>query len=208
VINNSYVLGLFGGTYDSSSALTNAALGQAAKKQPTPPWSTSVAPPKADAMVRAALGGRRFINEDAAQLDVKSASADYRKLFALYQGLDTLTALTNRAGTKGVSSLEMAQLNKRFTAGLSEIGTWLSSADFDGVRMAQGVAASISKTGAGVPRDSAVVGRPAPIQCRGRLTPSAPPSRATWPSTSRSGPRSRPRPSPSTSLTWARRRGR
>lgn len=156
MINNSYVLGLFGGTYDSSSAVTNAALGQAAKKQPTPPWSTSVAPPKADAMVRAALGGRRFINEDAAQLDVKSASADYRKLFALYQGLDTLTALTNRAGTKGVSSLEMAQLNKRFSAGLSEIGAWLSSADFDGVRMAQGVAASISKTGAGVPRDSAV----------------------------------------------------
>ena len=157
MINNSYILGLFGGaSFDNSSSITNAALTQARKKQPTPPWSTSVEAPKPDALVRAALGGRRFINEDAAQLDIKSASADYRKLFALYQGLDTLTALTNRAATKGVSALELAQLNKRFAAGLGEVGSWLSAADFEGVRIAQGTAASVSKTGAGVPRDSAV----------------------------------------------------
>ena len=157
MINNSYVLGLFGGTsFGNSSAVGSAALTQARKKQPTPPWSTTVQAPKADALVRAALGGRRFINEDAAQLDIKSASADYRKLFALYQGLDTLTALTNRAATKGVSALELAQLNKRFAAGLGEVGAWLSATDLDGVRLAQGTAASISKTGAGVPRDSAV----------------------------------------------------
>ena len=156
MINNSYVLGLFGGSFDNSSSVSNATLSQLARKQPTPPWSTTVQAPKADALVRAALGGRRFINEDAAQLDLKSASTDYRKLFALYQGLDTLTALTNRAGTKGVGALELGQLNRRFAAGLDEVGTWLSAADFGGVRLAQGTAASVSKTGAAVARDSAV----------------------------------------------------
>ncbi|MDP3802531.1 transcriptional regulator [Brevundimonas sp.] len=156
MINNSYLLGLFGGsTVDTTSYSTTNALA-AAKKQPTPPWSTSAVAPKADAMVRAALGGRAFINEDAARLDVKSASADYRKLFALYQGLDTLNALANRAAAKGVSALELSQLNKRFAAGVSEVGSWLSSADFDGVRMVQGTASAISKTSAGVARDSAV----------------------------------------------------
>jgi hypothetical protein len=159
VINNSYLLGLYGGSaFDtsSSSSSTAAALQQAAKKQPTAPWSSTVVPPKQDSLVRAALGGRKFINEGAAQLDVASASADYRKLFALYQGLDTLNALNNRASTKGVSSLEQTQLNRRFSAGLAEIGSWMSTSEFEGVRMVQGVAKSSTKTTAATPRDSAV----------------------------------------------------
>ncbi|MGZ9113415.1 MAG: transcriptional regulator [Brevundimonas sp.] len=157
MINNSYLLGLFGGSAaGTTSPYTAAALQQAAKKQPTPPWSSTVVAPKQDALVRAALGGRKLINEDAAQLDMKSAPADYRKLFALYQGLDTLNALTNRAATKGIGALELTQLNKRFSAGLAEVGSWLSAAEFDGVRMVQGTSKSISKTTAATPRDSAV----------------------------------------------------
>lgn len=156
MINNSYLLGLFGGTAPTALGTTTAdGLRQAARKQPTPPWSTSVEPPKADALVRAALGGRKFINEDAAQLDTKAASTDYRKLFALYQGLDTLNALVNRAATRGVSSLEMTQLSKRFSAGMTEIGSWLSAAEFDAIRMVQGTSKMTSKTTAAVPRDSA-----------------------------------------------------
>ncbi|MGV8953262.1 MAG: hypothetical protein ACOH2M_19350 [Cypionkella sp.] len=157
MINNSYLLGLFGGTSDTTfSPINTAALNAAAKKQPTPPWSTTVEAPKASDLVRAALGGRKLINEGAAQLDVKSASADYRKLFALYQGLETLNALTNRASTKGVGALELNQLDKRFGAGLSEIGSWLTSSDFDAIRLAQGTAGATSKTTAAVPRDSAI----------------------------------------------------
>jgi len=157
LINNSYLLGLYGGSAASATLPgTATALQQAAKKQPTPPWSSSVVAPKQDVLVRAALGGRKFINEDAAQLDMKSAPADYRKLFALYQGLDTLNALTNRAAAKGVSNLELTQLNKRFAAGLTEVGSWMSAAEFEDIRMVQGTAKSISKTTAAVPRDSAV----------------------------------------------------
>lgn len=156
MINNSYLLGLFGGTAPlAQDTTTAAALNQASRRQPTPPWSPDAEAPKQDALVRSALAGRKLINEDAAQLDVKSGSADYRKLFALYHGLSTLTALANRSGTKGVSSLELAQLNRRFGSGLAEIGSWMSSSEFDDVRMVQGTSKAISKTTAAVPRDSA-----------------------------------------------------
>lgn len=154
-INNGYLLGLFGGSYDAS---TSAGVGSALTKkaQPTAPWSSSVEAPKADALVRAALGGRKLINEDAAQIDVKGASGDYKKLFAMYQALETLTALTNRAATKGVSASESSQLVKRFASGLAEVSAYLSTAAFEGVRMVQGATASVSKTTAAVPRDSAI----------------------------------------------------
>lgn len=157
MINNSYLLALYGGA--SNPMLTPSMGGGASasvKKQPTAPWATGVAAPKQSDLVRMALGGRKLINEDAAKLDVKTASADYRKLFALYQGLETLNALVNRATTKGVSSHEMTQLSKRFSSGLGEIGSWLRTTGLDGVRLAQGSAAATSKTTAAVPRDSAV----------------------------------------------------
>ena len=155
MINNSYLLGLFGG---SASALGSAGgLGASAvkKKQPTPPWSSDAAAPEAGGLVRAALGGRRFINEGEARLDLKGASEDYRKLFALYQGLETLNALANRAGVKGVSARELTQLNRRFTAGMAEVGAYLSSTALDGVRLVQGAVASTSRATAGVLKDSA-----------------------------------------------------
>lgn len=158
MINNSYLLGLFGQSYSTGLDTTTAATLSAAakKKQPTPPWDARAQAPKADVLVRAALGGRRIIDEGAAQLDLAGASADYRKLFALYQGLDTLTALTNRAATKGVTSSELALLDKRFASGLTEVHSYLTAARLDGVRMVAGVSSTTSKSSAGVPRDSAV----------------------------------------------------
>ncbi|RYG15994.1 MAG: hypothetical protein EON96_09580 [Caulobacteraceae bacterium] len=121
MINNSYLLGLFGGTSSTAFSTTTAAALAKSKAQPTPPWSTSVKAPDQSALLRAALGGRDLINEGAAQLDVKGASADYQKLFALYQGLETMNAMVGRAATKGVSALELSQLNRRFTEGMAEI---------------------------------------------------------------------------------------
>ncbi|WP_269514315.1 transcriptional regulator [Brevundimonas subvibrioides] len=155
-VNSGYLLGLYGGSYDpaQSAALTKSV---AKKAQPTAPWSTAAqaTAPKADALVRQAMGGRAFVNEDAAQLDVKGASADYKKLFALYQGLDTLNALANRATTKGLSPTDLALVQKRFAAGMEEIGTYLKKADFEALRLVQGTSTSLSKTTAAVPRDSA-----------------------------------------------------
>lgn len=157
MINNSYLLGLYGlSGSPAQDATTAASLSAAArKKQPTPPWDAKAAVPKPDALVRAALGGRRIIDESSARLDLAGASADYKKLFALYQGLDTLTALTNRAAVKGVASGEMSLLDKRFASGLAEVHAYLTTTKLDGVRMVAGVSSTTSKSTAGVPRDSA-----------------------------------------------------
>ncbi len=155
-VNNAYLLGLFGGSYtpETTAALTNPIT---RKAQPTAPWATSqqASAPRPDALLRAALGGRSIINEDAAQLDVQGASADYKKLFALYQGLETLNVLTNRAAVKGLTSSDLALVQKRFTSGLADIGSYIAQADLEALRLVQGTSSSLSKTTAAVPRDSA-----------------------------------------------------
>ncbi len=155
MIDNSYLLGLFGGASTSTGFSASSALATK-KRQPTAPWSSGAAVPTADARVRAALGGRRIVDEDAFKPDAADASGDYKRLFALYQGLETLTALTNRASVKGISASETALLQKRFASGLSEIGDWLGTADFADVRMVQGATATTSKTTTAVRRDSAI----------------------------------------------------
>ena len=157
MIDNSYLLGLFGGTstFSSGGGLGTSASGTK-KAQPTPPWSSGAVVPEQDALVRSALGGRRLIDETAARLDVASASDDYRRLFALYQGLESLNALANRAGVTGVSKTELALITKRFDQGLQEISSYVASAPLSDVRLVAGVTESISKTSAGVRRDSAI----------------------------------------------------
>lgn len=154
MINNSYLLGLYGGTSTFSGGLggTTAAV----KKQPTAPWSTSVKPQSQSDLLRAALSGRPIINEDNTTLDVKGASSgDYRKIFSMYQGLSMLEAIADRAGQKNLTSLERSQLSKRMDAGLAEVSAYLGAAKFDGVRVVQGQSETKAQTGAAVARDSA-----------------------------------------------------
>lgn len=154
-INNSYLLGLFGaGT--GLNGLPSVAPAPKPKTQPTAPWTLGAKekPTQSD-LLRAALSGRRFVNEDNAVLDVKGASSgDYRKIFALYQGLTMLEALTTRAGERGLSAMEAEQLSRRFSSGMAEITGFLASAQFDGVRIVQGVSASKSQSTAAVARDN------------------------------------------------------
>lgn len=156
MINNGYLLGLFGGTPMASSFGTGGLAGTIKKKQPTPPWDSKAVTPQADALVRAALGGRKIIDESDAKLDVKGASADYQRLFAMYQGLETLNAMVNRSSTKGVTASEQSLLIKRFASGMTEMSSYLAAAKFDDVRVVQGTVETTSKTTAGVPRGSSV----------------------------------------------------
>jgi len=154
VINNSYLLGLYGVSSDTASTLAGGSSAATARKtQPTAPWVTDATPSEANAVVRAALAGRRLINESAARLDVAGVSTDYRKLFALYQGLSSLSALASRADQRGVSASETALIQKRFDAGLTEVSDYLRTSKFADVRMVQGVSTATAKTTAAVPKD-------------------------------------------------------
>ena len=153
MINNSYLLGLYGGSVDTSS--TSGGTTTAPRKtQPTAPWSAGVKVTEPSALVRAALAGNRLINEGVERLDVPGASTDYRKLFALYKGLDSLTALATRADQRGVSASESALIRQRFTAGMSEVSSYLRTAGFDKIRVVEGVSSTTAKTTAAVPRDA------------------------------------------------------
>lgn len=154
-INNSYLLGLFG-TGTGLGGLPSAASAPKPKTQPTAPWTlTPKEKPSQSDLLRAALSGRKLVNEENAVLDVKGASSgDYRKIFAMYQGLTMLEALTTRAGERGVGRLEADQLSRRFASGVAEMTDFLASAQFDGVRIVQGVSASQSQSTAAVARDN------------------------------------------------------
>lgn len=154
MINNSYLLGLFGSSVDTTSTSSGTASTAVTRKtQPTAPWSAGAEAKAPSALVRAALSGNRLINEAAERVDLAGASADYRKLFALYKGLDSLSALASRAGERGVGTSEATLIRQRFTAGLAEVGGYLQKAGFDGIRVVQGTATATAKTSAAVPRD-------------------------------------------------------
>lgn len=159
-LDNSYLLGLYGSSSSSSdlasllgsssSGAAATAAATAAKKAPTAPWSVTLpadqAAKEASDAVKAALAGHKLIDEDAAKLDVKGASTDYKKLFALYNGLNTLTDLVNRFQAKGVTSLEKAQISKAFASGMAELTKYIDTSKFDQLRLAQGEANTSAKS--------------------------------------------------------------
>lgn len=122
------------------------------KVAPTAPWNQQTADATTSAAVKAAILGRKFINEGAAQLDLKGASTDYRKMFALYQGLGTLMGVAERASASNIPATELAKLQKVFASGLSEISSYVGDLDLEQFRMVQGETAISAKTTVGVPR--------------------------------------------------------
>lgn len=155
MINNSYLLGLYGASTGDTTSTSYASSAAKVRTQPTPPWDSSAKVSKPDALVRAALSARQLVNVSAGRLDLPGASADYRKLFALYQGLTSLTALATRVDERGVSDGEASRIRQRFASGISEIGDFLKTAGFEDIRVVQGVSSTTAKTSAAVANEAA-----------------------------------------------------
>lgn len=145
------------GFYQNRTGLTGsgAALASVATKKvaPTAPWNRSLGPQDTSAEVKGALQGRKFINEGGAKLDLPGASADYRKLFALYSGLSTLMGVAEQSNAKLVSETDRARLSRTFDRGLAEINKYIEDLDLEQVRVIQGTASTSAKTKLGVPRN-------------------------------------------------------
>jgi hypothetical protein len=147
-ITGSALLSLFGA---DTSSLPLAGLPAATKRYaPTAPWSVSYSETetkaKASESVRRALAGRNFIDESAAQLDVSGVSADYRKLFALYQGLGALNDLADYSKSRGLTSFEKSKVQSAFAKGLAEITDYIDRAKLESSRLTQGETAAMVKT--------------------------------------------------------------
>ena len=143
-IDSSLLLNL----YQARSALAGVSSGgasgilgtTAATKQyaPTAPWSNPPPAAQASAAVSSALAGKRFIDENTAQLDMAGASSDYRKLFALYQGLSTLEDVASHINQPHMTDAQKAQVTATFSRGLSEISSYVSDASLEKLRLTQG----------------------------------------------------------------------
>lgn len=145
------------GYYQSRTGLLTAgaasAPGAPRPKAPTAPWSDlEGAAAQTSAAVKAAMQGRKLINENAAQLDLPGATGDYRKLFALYQGLSTLSGVAEQMKRKGLTSLDKANINRIFEKGMAEISAYLDKAEFEKIRLIQGEVATSTKTSMGTPK--------------------------------------------------------
>lgn len=148
-IGNDLLLSAFQSRYGGAGG---AAVG-VPRKTPTAPWEQRSTAPQAPELVKAVLAGRRFIDPDAAKLDVKGASEDYRKLFGLFQGLNALNALAERAGAKGVQKLESDRLQRRFAAGMAEVDAFMGTLKLDQLRLVRGEVVDKARTAVGVKRD-------------------------------------------------------
>src|SRR4029079_2207766 len=82
-------------------------------------------------------------------------SEDYRKLFALYRGLDALHALAARAQQKGIAVGELKRIQEAFLRGLAEVGGFTDTLKMDEIRLARGEVADRLKSDAGVRREKA-----------------------------------------------------
>jgi hypothetical protein len=126
-----------------------------ATRYPTPPWNSgSTAPQQAD-LTTSALAGHPFINENAISLDVTgNDDEDYRKLFALYQGLNALDGIIAKAQAKGLTTLQTSQYEKAFSSGVAQITSWVNQTSLNHVQIAAGQTATKETTSAGVPLES------------------------------------------------------
>jgi hypothetical protein len=118
---------------------------------PNAPWLSNASPPASD-LVRSALNGRKFVDEGANTSALKGVSPDYKKLFATYQALNTLSALAARAGEKGVTDGEVSRLQTALTKGLGEISGYVQNLSLDQMRLTTGAVMTSDKATVGVPK--------------------------------------------------------
>ena len=134
----------------AGSSTTKAGMGDSSP--PTAPWSTTSSAPHADALAKSVLAGGKFIDPNAAQLDVKSKNPDYKPLFALYQGLNALEALSEQITAKGVGDAAKARLQSTFNRGVSELQSFIADGPFESFSVALGTVAAKVQSSVGTDR--------------------------------------------------------
>ena len=125
--------------FNSSGSLSTAAASTPAiQYAPTAPWNQSSKPSQTQ-LVQQAMSGAKLFNPSAAKLDLPGSSADYKNLFALYSGLNSLYALATAASKPNVPGLQLSQLSSAFTSGMAQLQTYLGQTSFQKLQIASGI---------------------------------------------------------------------
>ena len=135
----------------SGASATVATSSRSKAVVPSAPWLSSTSEPSE--LVKAALNGRKFVDEGANQTTLKGASGDYKKLFATYQALNTLSAIAARASEKGVTDGELKRLQTAMAKGLAEVTTYAQNLDLEQGRLTAGAVMASDRATVGVPKN-------------------------------------------------------
>ncbi|THD82680.1 MAG: hypothetical protein E7812_00970 [Phenylobacterium sp.] len=141
-----------------NSAANSSATSTTAAAVPDAPWASGTAQPTQNSLVTAALSGQKFINESAAQVDVSNANADYKKLFAVNQGLQMLQALATAANDPSTSQFQLPAIKAAFQRGMTELSSYLGTTTFDEFRLTEGTVTSSETSSAVIPKVDPIAG--------------------------------------------------
>jgi hypothetical protein len=144
--------GLAAGASASTGGTSSSLPSATSKAVPSAPW-TSVTTEPSD-LVKAALNGRKFVDEGAALNAAPTITGDYKKLFATYQALNTLSAIANRSSEKNVSDSEIKRLQASFSKGLNEVNSYIQNLSTDAMRVTTGAVMTSDKSSVGVPKSN------------------------------------------------------
>ena len=108
------------------------------KNAPLAPVWTPGYTPGAEALVNRANAGKAFFDPSAKLYSDLGATGDYQRLFALHTGIATLQALAAKTQDETLSKAVRAQVEAQFARGMSELGVFFSTQQFEDLRLAQG----------------------------------------------------------------------
>lgn len=138
------------GTTGASTPSTPTASPTGSAKAPPAPWSSGQTATQGNDLVSQVLLGHRFIPTDATTGNAAGASPDYSKLFSLYQGLSALQGLAEKAQSGKLSPNALAQVQRRFAAGMSEVQAYIGSTKYDHVDLTEGTLTQDLKSTVGI----------------------------------------------------------
>jgi hypothetical protein len=152
--DTSALLGYYQARTGQTGAASSTATSSAKPKAvvPTAPWASGKSTEPSQ-LVKAALSGRKLVDEGGNQTTLKGASGDYKKLFATYQALNTLSAIAARSAEKGVTDSELKRLQTVLAKGLSEITSYTQNLDLEQGRLTAGSVMASDKSTVGVPKN-------------------------------------------------------
>jgi hypothetical protein len=134
VLTNYYLSkeGILAGSSSSatSAASTSSSSSSSAAANITAPWNAANASTAATTLATQVLNGHNIINPNAAQTDVKGASAEYKSLFTLYQGLNALNGMTSQLLATTPQPFSSATIAKAFNSGLSAVSTYVEGLNY------------------------------------------------------------------------------
>lgn len=117
-----------------------------------PPWDVRGEVADAESLSRKALATGIFFEKNLGSFADLDVSADYKNLFAMYQGLRRMHALALEAADKTTTDTRRNFLDNRFGQGVSQFDDFFNDLDLEGVTLLKGEQLSKVESGVAINR--------------------------------------------------------